>query len=82
MYVCHKPCDQSCDRYVIPTIGLNDIDVEGEFLVQRQVLWTVPQEILDKQKVKGGDSDKNRDSVSKRKEAWNLLPEEGPGEVS
>lgn len=29
-------------------LGLNDIDYRGEWLVQRQVVWQVPQAIVDK----------------------------------
>lgn len=27
--------------------GLNDLDYEGEWLVQRQAMWVVPQELVE-----------------------------------
>ena len=50
-------------------VGLNDIDVEGDWLVQRQVLWRVPDEVLDKQK----KSDK---TGKKKRTPWGVCPEE------
>ena len=58
-----------------PASGLNDLDVEGEWLVQRQVLWKVPPELLEQRKPAS--------DVRSKKEAWSLLPEdeESKGEV-
>ena len=51
--------------------GLNDIDVEGEWLVQRQVLWPIPSKLT----TKGGDTT--------RRGSWDLvIPEEEREEVN
>ncbi len=34
--------------FIMFVVGLNELDVEGEWLVQRQVMWKVPQPVLDK----------------------------------
>ena len=57
--------------------GLNEYDVEGVWLVQRQVLWKIPKYLLDK--VQGKP---RRDS--QKRQAWSLTVDEGEeaGEVS
>ena len=51
--------------------GLNDIDVEGEWLVQRQVLWPIPSKLT----AKGGEST--------QRGSWDLaIPEEEREEVT
>ena len=52
--------------------GLNEYDVEGQWLVQRQVLWKIPNYIL--YKIQGKP---RRDSQkSHRREAWSLTLDE------
>jgi leucine-rich repeat kinase 1 len=46
--------------------GLNDLDVEGEWLVQRQVLWKVPGELLQS---RAGHKSRSR------REQWSLFPD-------
>ena len=61
-------------------LGLNEYDVEGQWLVQRQVLWKIPKYILDK--VQGKPS--RGDSRGRhRREAWSLTADDGEemGEV-
>ena len=50
--------------------GLNDLDVEGEWLVQRQVLWKVPPDLLQ-----GRATHK----AKHHREQWSLLPSEEGG---
>ena len=52
--------------------GLNDLDVEGEWLVQRQVLWKVPSELV---KERGGDQPSRA-----RREQWTILPDDSERE--
>lgn len=49
--------------------GLNDIDVEGDWLVQRQVLWRVPDEVLNRQK-------KAEKGSKKKRTPWGVSPED------
>ena len=57
-------------------VGLNEYDDEGEWLVQRQVLWKIPKHILDKVQGKpsGGES---------QRRSWSFTSgyEEKTGEV-
>lgn len=50
-------------------LGLNEYDVEGQWLVQRQVLWKIPKYILDKVQGKPSKGDSKR---RQRREAWSL----------
>ena len=52
--------------------GLNDLDVEGEWLVQRQVLWKVPGELLQS---RAGHKSRSR------REQWSLFPDGEQEEV-
>lgn len=60
-------------------LGLNELDVEGDWLVHRQVLWKVPKQLLDKSLTL-----KEENSSSARpKQSWNLdTAEQQRGEVS
>jgi len=52
--------------------------VEGEWLVQRQVLWKIPEEVLS-------SSEGNQEKVKgKKKQAWDFVtePDQSRGEVS
>lgn len=59
--------------------GLNELDVEGEWLVQRQVLWKVPQVVLDKAL---SIRDEKAPTKSK-KQSWNIseVSDQSRGEV-
>ena len=61
--------------------GLNEYDVEGQWLVQRQVLWKIPKYILDR--VQGKASRRDSQQKRQRREAWSLVAEDGEemGEV-
>ena len=61
-------------------VGLNEYDVEGQWLVQRQVLWKVPKYILDKVQGKPSRGDSKQRQGRK---AWSLVAEDGEemGEV-
>lgn len=52
--------------------GLNDLDVQGEWLVQRQVLWRVPSELLQS---------RSGHRAKPRREQWSLIPEGEQEEV-
>ena len=56
--------------------GLNEYDVEGVWLVQRQVLWKIPKHLLDQMQGRP-----RRDS--RKRQAWSLVADEGEeaGEV-
>lgn len=60
-------------------VGLNEYDVEGQWLVQRQVLWKIPKYILDKMQGKPRTDSQRR----RRREAWSLTSDDGEemGEV-
>lgn len=63
-------------------LGLNDIDVDGEWLVQRQVLWRVPQNIVERFQSKSAKEAREKRDSEKKRQAWNLLPEDDErGEV-
>ena len=59
------------------TPGLNDIDVEGEWLVQRQVLWKIPAEVLK------SFEEKQEQVKEKKKQVWDFVTEtdQSRGEV-
>ena len=59
---------------------MNEYDVEGQWLVQRQVLWKIPKYILDKVQGKLSQRDSQR---RHRREAWSLVADDGDemGEV-
>lgn len=54
---------------------MNEIDVEGEWLVSRQVLWKVPQQLLEKSP--------NPEAPPRSKRSWSLTDssEQQRGEV-
>lgn len=56
---------------------MNEIDVEGEWLVSRQVLWKVPQQLLDK------SLDPKRQEEPRSKNSWAVTDasEQQRGEV-
>ena len=59
-------------------LGLNELDVEGEWLVLRQVMWKVPQQLLEKSLTLQEDK-----SAAKPKQSWNLeSSQQQRGEVS
>ena len=62
-------------------VGLNEWDVEGQWLVQRQVLWKIPKYILEKALGKAARRDSHQ--RRQRREAWSLTvdDEEEMGEV-
>lgn len=54
-------------------IGLNDLDIEGEWLVQRQVMWKVPSELLP--------SSQQKSSSKSHRDQWSLIPDGDKEEV-
>ena len=65
-------------RGVLCVSGLNELDVEGEWLVLRQVMWKVPQRLLDKTLLPHEEK-----SASKPKQSWTLdSSQQQRGEVS
>ena len=52
-----------------PSPGLNEYDVEGVWLVQRQVLWKIPKYLMDKMQGRP-----TRDS--RKRQAWSIVADE------
>ena len=52
-------------------LGLNELDVEGEWLVLRQVMWKVPQSLVDKS-LRLKTDDKGGAVQERKKRSWTL----------
>lgn len=50
--------------------GLNELDVEGDWLVTRQVLWMVPHQVLDKALTL--KEDRKAESSTRTNRSWSL----------
>lgn len=64
--------------------GLNELDVEGEWLVLRQVLWKVPDSLLEKTLSVREGNPRTSAAQERKKRSWTLTDssQHQRGEVS